>query len=57
MNPADDDRGVPVSQRIRERLRAARERFHANDNISRFIEPQLDRLPCGSLPIAARGAT
>src|SRR5512145_2388179 len=28
-----------VSQRIRDRVRAAGERFHANDNISRFIEP------------------
>jgi GTP cyclohydrolase I len=33
------DEGVPVSRRIRERLRAARERFHANDNISAFVEP------------------
>jgi len=30
---------TPVSQRIRERIRQADERFHANDNISRFIEP------------------
>ncbi|TWG80235.1 GTP cyclohydrolase I [Cupriavidus gilardii J11] len=29
----------PVSARIRARLLAARQRFHANDNISRFIEP------------------
>lgn len=37
--------GVPVSQKIRERLQAARERFHANDNIARFIEPgELARL-------------
>jgi GTP cyclohydrolase IA len=28
----------PVSQRIRARLEKARERFHANDNIARFIE-------------------
>jgi GTP cyclohydrolase I len=28
-----------VSARIRARLEAARQRFHANDNISRFIEP------------------
>jgi GTP cyclohydrolase I len=35
----DDDLGVPVSQRIRERLQRARERFHANDNIAAFIEP------------------
>jgi len=37
--------GVPVSQRILERLRAARARYHANDNIARFIEPgELQRL-------------
>jgi len=35
----DDDVGVPVSQRIRERVLAARQRFHANDNIADFIEP------------------
>jgi len=29
-----------VSRRIRDRVVAAGERFHANDNISRFIEPQ-----------------
>ncbi len=41
----DQDRGVPVSVKIRERLRKARTRFHANDNISRFIEPgELERL-------------
>jgi GTP cyclohydrolase IA len=34
-----EDAGVPVSEKIRERLRAARERFHANDNIAAFIEP------------------
>src|SRR5512139_381783 len=38
--PSDDrDEGVPVSVRIRERIKQARERFHANDNIARFIEP------------------
>ena len=31
--------GAPVSQRILERLRAARVRYHANDNIAAFIEP------------------
>ncbi len=30
---------VPVSQRIRERIRASGNRFHANDNIAAFIEP------------------
>jgi GTP cyclohydrolase I len=29
----------PVSERIRGRLRRSKERFHANDNISRYIEP------------------
>jgi len=33
------DAAAPVSQRIRERLARARERFHANDNIARYIEP------------------
>lgn len=36
---------VPASARIRQRLRTAKKRFHANDNISDFIEPgELDRL-------------
>jgi GTP cyclohydrolase I len=35
----DDPALLPVSSRIRNRIRLARERFHANDNISRFIEP------------------
>jgi GTP cyclohydrolase IA len=39
------DEGVPVSQRIRERLEAARRRFHANDSIAEYIEPgELDAL-------------
>lgn len=39
------DKGTPVSVRIRERLTQARQRFHANDNISRFIEPgELEQL-------------
>ncbi|MCS6997121.1 MAG: GTP cyclohydrolase I [Casimicrobiaceae bacterium] len=29
----------PVSERIRARLRAAKQRFHANDNIADFLEP------------------
>ena len=33
------DEGTPVSVKIRERLKAARQRFHANDNIAAFIEP------------------
>ena len=35
----------PVSQRIRERLQAKGQRYHANDNISDFIQPgELDQL-------------
>jgi len=34
-----NDEGVPVSVKIRERLKASRQRFHANDNIADFIEP------------------
>jgi GTP cyclohydrolase I len=37
--PGPADQGVPVSVKIRERLLAARKRFHANDNIAEFIEP------------------
>jgi GTP cyclohydrolase I len=45
MNPNDADEGTPVSAKIRERLVAARKRFHANDNIAQFIEPgELEKL-------------
>jgi GTP cyclohydrolase I len=37
--PPAADEGVPVSQKIRERLKSAQRRFHANDNIADFIEP------------------
>jgi len=37
--PLDADIGTPVSVKIRERIQAARKRFHANDNIADFIEP------------------
>jgi GTP cyclohydrolase I len=33
------DVGVPVSQKIRERLKNAKVRFHANDNIADYLEP------------------
>jgi GTP cyclohydrolase IA len=33
------DAGVPVSVKIRERIHAAKKRFHANDNIADFIQP------------------
>ncbi len=39
MNPTDADEGTPVSVKIRERLLAARKRFHANDNIAEFVTP------------------
>lgn len=45
MSAADQDEGTPVSVKIRERLLAARHRFHSNDNIADFIEPgELDQL-------------
>ena len=33
------DEGTPVSVKIRERLVQSKKRFHANDNIARFVEP------------------
>ena len=43
--PSALDAATPVSARIRARLTAAEQRFHANDNISAFIEPgELDAL-------------
>jgi GTP cyclohydrolase I len=39
-SPPTDPAAKPVSRRIRDRLQAARERFHANDNIAKFIEPE-----------------
>jgi GTP cyclohydrolase IA len=42
---ADRDAGTPVSLKIRERIVAARKRFHSNDNIAAFIEPgELEQL-------------
>jgi GTP cyclohydrolase I len=39
------DQGVPVSVKIRERILAAKKRFHANDNIAEFLQPgELDAL-------------
>lgn len=39
------EEGTPVSVKIRERIRASRKRFHANDNIAEFIEPgELEQL-------------
>lgn len=39
MSSTDAFEGTPVSVKIRERLKAARKRFHANDNIAEFIQP------------------
>ena len=45
MNPENQDEGTPVSVKIRERIEASRQRFHANDNIAAFIQPgELDSL-------------
>jgi len=45
MKSDEQDIGVPVSVKIRERIHAARKRFHANDNIADFIQPgELDAL-------------
>ncbi|ABM34181.1 GTP cyclohydrolase I [Paracidovorax citrulli] len=44
-NSAPPHEGAPVSAKIRERLLAARKRFHANDNIADFLEPgELEQL-------------
>ena len=41
----DSDEGTPVSVKIRERIKEAQKRFHANDNIADFIEPgELEKL-------------
>ncbi len=45
LTPATPDEGVPVSVKIRQRILAARKRFHANDNIADFVEPgELEKL-------------
>ena len=44
-DPAAEDEGAPVSVKIRQRLQAARRRYHANDNIADFIRPgELEQL-------------
>lgn len=44
-NPSPEQVSQPVSARIRARLAQARQRFHANDNISAYLEPgELDAL-------------
>ena len=45
MNSIPAEEGTPVSIKIRERMLAARKRFHANDNIADFIQPgELEQL-------------
>jgi GTP cyclohydrolase IA len=45
LKAAEVDAGTPVSVKIRERIEAARKRFHSNDNIADFIQPgELERL-------------
>ncbi len=39
MNSNAQDKGTPISVVIRNRLKEARKRFHANDNIAEYIEP------------------
>jgi GTP cyclohydrolase I len=39
MSNSTADQGVPVSVKIRERVLASKQRFHANDNIAEFIQP------------------
>jgi GTP cyclohydrolase IA len=50
--PVSLDRGTPVADRIRERIRSARGRFYANDNIAAYIEDgELEQL---RLEVAAK---
>jgi len=45
MDASETDAGTPVSVKIRQRIKAARKRFHANDNIAAFLEPgELEQL-------------
>jgi len=39
MTRSTADQGVPISVKIRERVLASKQRFHANDNIAEFIQP------------------
>jgi GTP cyclohydrolase IA len=45
LKAAELEAGTPVSVKIRQRIEAARKRFHSNDNIADFIQPgELERL-------------
>jgi len=39
MSTPKADQGVPISVKIRERVLASGQRFHANDNIAEFLQP------------------
>ena len=39
MSNSIPDQGVPISVKIRERVLASKQRFHATDNIAEFIQP------------------
>lgn len=39
MSDVDNQSGVPVSVKIREKLKASNKRFYANDNIAEFLDP------------------
>ena len=39
MSTTQADQGVPISVKIRERVMASGQRFHANDNIAEFLQP------------------
>ena len=39
MSKSVADQGMPISVKIRERVLASKQRFHANDNIAEFIQP------------------
>ncbi len=51
-SPAAAQSAEPVSQRIRSRIQAAGGRFHANDNIAAFVQPE--ELPLLLDEVAAR---
>jgi len=43
--PSGEDLGIPLSVAIRDRIKRASRRFHANDNIAEFLQPgDLDKL-------------
>lgn len=55
MTRSDAEDGVPVSVKIRERLQAARQRFHANDNIANFVQPHELELLLDEIEVKMQG--